>query len=126
MDCNEETIEVLYNSGYGGYGLSDKAKKMFKERKTNEDSEVDRDTPLILQIFRELGVEFSDKYCDVRIKKIPKKYKNFYEFAEYDGKEKVIIDFDKYDLVSTLFHDTMTDGEKIIKLKEKYKYDLCN
>jgi hypothetical protein len=36
MDCHEEKIEVLYNSGYGGYGLSDKAKKMFEERKTNE------------------------------------------------------------------------------------------
>ena len=48
MDCNEEKIEVLYNSGYGGYGLSDKAKKMFEERKTNEDYEYDRDN----RIFR--------------------------------------------------------------------------
>jgi hypothetical protein len=48
MDCNEENIEVLYNSGYGGYGLSDKAKKMFEERKTNKDYEYDRDN----RIFR--------------------------------------------------------------------------
>ena len=26
MECNEETIEVLHNSRYGGYELSDKAK----------------------------------------------------------------------------------------------------
>ena len=49
MECNKETIEVLYNSIYGGYELSDKTKKMFEERKTNEDNEDDRDTPLILQ-----------------------------------------------------------------------------
>ena len=89
MEYNEEAVEVLYNSRYGGYELSDKAKKMFEERKTNEDYEDDRDTPLILQIFHELGVEFSDKYCDVRIKKIPKKYKNFYKYLEYDGRESV-------------------------------------
>jgi hypothetical protein len=123
MECNEETIEILYNSRYGGYGLSDKAMKIFEERKTNEDYECDRDTPFILQIFHELGLEFSDKYCDIRIKKIPKKYKNCYDISEYDGKERVEIDYDKYDLLSTLFHDTMTDSEKIIKLKEKYKYD---
>jgi hypothetical protein len=70
MDCDEETIEVLYNDAYGGYGLSDKAKKMFEERKTNEDFEDDRDTLLILQIFHELGIEFSDKFCQVKSEKI--------------------------------------------------------
>jgi hypothetical protein len=119
MDCDEESIEVLYNAGYGGYGLSDKAKKMFEERKTNEDDEDDRDTPLILQIFHELGVEFSDKYCKVKSKKIKKKYKDFYKFSEYDGKEDVYIDYSKYELVSILLHETMTDSEKINKLKEK-------
>ena len=93
MDCDEETIEVLYNAAYGEYGLNDKAKKMFEKRKTNEDYEDDRDTPLILQVFHELGVEFSDKYCKVKSKKIKKKYKGFYKFLEYDGKETVEIDY---------------------------------
>ena len=124
MECNEEAVEVLYNSRYGGYELSDKAKKMFEERKTNEDYEDDRDTPLILQIFHELGVEFSDKYCKVKSTKIPKKYKGFYKFSEYDGKEEVYVDYYKYELVSTLLDDTMTDSEKINKLKEKFTRHL--
>ncbi len=122
MDCIEETIEVLYNYAYGGYGLSEKALKMLEERKTNDESEYDRDAPLIIQIFNELGDEFNGKCCKVKSKKILKKYEKFYDISEYDGKERVEIDYDKYDLVSTIFHETMTDSEKIIKLKEKYGY----
>jgi hypothetical protein len=123
MDCDEETIEVLYNAAYGGYNLSEKAMKMFEERKTIEEvryAEYDRDTPLILQIFHELGDEFSGKCCRVKSKKIKKKYENFYNITEYDGKERVEIDYYKYELVSTLLDDTMTDSEKINKLKEKF------
>ena len=122
MDCDEETIEVLYNAAYGGYNLSEKAMKMFEERKTIEDvrDACYRDTPLILQIFHELGDEFSGKCCEVKSKKIKKKYEKFYNITEYDGKEEVYIDYSKYELVSTLLHDTMTDSEKINKLKESF------
>ena len=84
---------------------------MFEERKTIEDvrdAEYYGDTPLILQIFHELGDEFSGKCCKVKSKKIKKKYKDFYKFSEYEGKEEVYIDYYKYELVSTLLHDTMT------------------
>ena len=72
--------------------------KMFEERKTNEDFEDDRDTPLILQIFHELGIEFSDKFCQVKSEKVPKKYKGFYKISEYDCKEEVYIDYYTYTL----------------------------
>ena len=76
---------------------------------------------MILQIFHELGDEFSGKCCEVKSEKILKKYEKFYDISEYDGKETVEIDYDKYDLVSTIFHETMTDSEKFNKLKEKYQ-----
>ena len=117
MDGNEETIEVLYNAQYGGYRLSEKTKKIFKERKTDEDDEDDRDTPLILQIFNELGDEFNGKFCTAKSEKI---LKNFYKITEYDGLEDVIIDDEKYEYVRILFHDTMTDKENIIKMKESF------
>ena len=123
MDCDEEQIEVLYNAAYGGYSLSDKAVKMFEERKTIEnvgDAVYYRDTPLMLQIFHELGDEFSGKCCKIKSKKINKKHKDFYYITEYDGKERVEIDYFKYELVSTLLDDTMTDSEKINKLKERF------
>ena len=63
---------------------------------------------------------FVRKYCKVKSKKIKKKYKGFYKFSEYDGKETVEIDYHRYDLVSILLDDTMTDSEKINKLKERF------
>ena len=107
--------------------MSDKAKKIFEGRKTDEDDENDRDTPLMLQIFNELGPEFNRYRYAARTEKIPKKYKNFFKITEDDGSEEVLIDDEihglvneKYELVSILFHDTVTDNEKIIKMKEKF------
>ena len=48
MDCTDEPIEVSYNAAYGGYGLSDKAKKIFEARKTSGDDEDDRGTQFML------------------------------------------------------------------------------
>lgn len=120
MDCcDEETIEVLYNARHGGYGLSEKAEKMYEERSGRNVHSLDsRHSPLLLQIFHELGDEFNSKYCYAKIKKIPKKLENFYEIDEYDGLEEVIIDYYTYELTNTILHSTMNDNEKIIKLKE--------
>ena len=72
-----------------------------------------------MQIFHELGDEFNSKYCDATIKKIPKKFENFYEIDEYDdGLEEVVIDYHTYGLTNTILHSTMYDNEKINKLKE--------
>ena len=89
MDCDE----VLYNAAYGGYSLSEKAVKMFEERKTIEDvgdAEYYRDTPLILQIFHELRDEFSGKCCKVKSKKIKKKHKGFYKFSDYESLHRLL------------------------------------
>ena len=40
--------------------------------------------------------------------------------TDYDGKEEVEIDYHHYELISTLLDDTMTDSEKINKLKEEF------
>ena len=93
MDCDEETIEVLYNAAYGGYSLSEKAVKMLEERKTIEDfldAEYYRNTPLILQIFHELGDEFNGEYCEVKSKKIPNKYEKFMTFQNMMEKKELI------------------------------------
>ena len=120
MDCcDEETIEVLYNARYGGYGLSEKAEKMYEERSGRKADCLDcRHSPLLLQIFHELGDEFNSKYCYAEIEKIPKKFENFYVIDEYDGLEEVIIDYHTYELTNTILHSTMNDNEKINKLKE--------
>jgi hypothetical protein len=54
--------------------------------------------PTLIEIYKELGNEFDDKYSKTKIKKIPKKYKNYCEIEEYDGQECVKIDYTKYKL----------------------------
>jgi hypothetical protein len=109
---NEERMEVLYNACYGGWGISDKAMELYKLRSVNDNSmgleyECDellcRTDPILIQIYNELGDEMNTKWCKIKIKKIPKKYENYYFISEYDGKECVEINFTKYKL-DTLYN----------------------
>lgn len=94
---NEEEIEILYNNCYGGWGLSIKAKELYKLRQGNFNFDI-RDDPILVQIYKELGTDFDGKFSKTKIRKIPKKYKNYYYISEYDGIECVNIDYTKYKL----------------------------
>ena len=94
---SEEEIEVLCNHCYGGWGMSDKANELYKIRKT-EKYLSKRSDPILIQIYKELGDEFDGKYSKTGIEKIPKKYENHYYISEYDGLEKVEIDYAGYEL----------------------------
>jgi hypothetical protein len=80
---NEEEIEILYNIQFGGWGITKKAEELYKLKKGIDDL-LDlnfydleyRTDPILIEIYKELGDEFDDKYSKTRIKKIPKKYKN--------------------------------------------------
>jgi hypothetical protein len=101
---NEEEIEILYNSTYGGWGISKKTFELYKLRSNLTNlSEFEKDfscrnDPILIQIYKELGDDFDDKFSKSKIKKIPKKYENYYYIEEYDGKEFVKIDYIKYKL----------------------------
>lgn len=130
---DEEYIEVLYNTCYGGYGISETAIKEYNKRKKEIDplfQEISydffsilgtsRDDTTLIEIFKEMGNKFNDKYAKIKIKKIPKKYKNFYEISEYDGKESIHINNHSFVISSIkkiLYNDTPSD-EKIKKIKE--------
>jgi hypothetical protein len=106
---NEEEIEILYNNCYGGWNISKKAIELYKLRNNNVqdsdntlDSELDfyyqRNDPILIQIYKELGHEFDDKYSKTKLKKINKKYENYFYIDEYDGAECVKINYTKYKL----------------------------
>lgn len=99
---NEEEIEILYNDKYGGWGISKKAFELYQLRSgSNSEFESDfhsRNDPILVQIYKELGNDFDDKFSRSKIKKIPKKYEYFYYIEEYDGNECVKIDYKKYKL----------------------------
>jgi hypothetical protein len=101
---NEEQIEILYNVKYGGWGISKKAEELYQCKKCTDDK-LDisydlsyRTDPILIEIYKELGTEFDDEYSKTKIKQIPKKYENYYEIHEYDGKESITINYTKYKL----------------------------
>ena len=98
---NEEEIEILYNSKYGGWGMSKKAFELYKLKVNLSEFEKNfccRNDQNIIQIYKELGDDFDDMFSKTRIKTIPKKYENYYYIEEYDGKECVKINYTEYKL----------------------------
>ena len=121
----EEEIEVLLNDCYGGWQISNKAKKLYELRRT-KNSIRRRSDPILVQIYKELGDEFDGKYSKTGIEKIPKKYEKYYIISEYDGLESIEIDYTKYELdhlkqkiKEILENNSMDNDEKIKALEGK-------
>ena len=112
QETDNEQIEVLYNNCYGGWQISDKANELYTLRKTYNSKNYlsERNDPILIQIYNELGDEFDGKYSRTAIKRIPKIYQNYYYISEYDGLEKVDIDYTKYK-----FDNIYTQIKKILQ-----------
>ena len=97
---NEEEIEILYNINYGGWSVSNKAIELYKLRSNLSELEKNfcRNDPILIQIYKELGNDFDGMCSKSKIEKILKKYEYFYYIEEYDGKECIKIDYNKYKL----------------------------
>lgn len=94
--------KVVYNKSYGGFGLSDEGRALFrklyfeKHRKHfHDDSDefdviedfVKRHDPLLVQVVETLGERASASICTLVIKTL--KLGNRYYITEYDGRETV-------------------------------------
>jgi hypothetical protein len=128
---NEEEIEILYNICYGGWTISKKAIELYKLRNPNynlTENEFDyyfnRQDTILIQIYKELGNDFDDKYSKTKIKKILKKYENYYDIDEYDGKEWVRINYTKYKLdniynkIKEILQSNNNDNTKINEIEQ--------
>ena len=60
QEMDKEEIEVLYNSCYGSWRISNKAKELYTLRTTNNSNNYvrKRSDPILIQIYNELGNEF--------------------------------------------------------------------
>lgn len=131
----EEMIEVLICGSYGGWGISSKARKKYRDRTEGINKEIPEDSayykygierhdPILVQIYKELGEEFNHRHSRAEIEEIPKKYENYYTISEYDGLESVNIDYYRYDKemykmnIETILKSEMNNDEKIEELKK--------
>jgi hypothetical protein len=85
-------VKVVINEDFGGFGLSDDAEALYKERKgiTDPDwwyGDIARDDPLLIQIVKEMGDKADGTFASLRIVEIPDDV-NWY-IEEYDGREWV-------------------------------------
>ena len=116
----EEFAEVLYNDSYGGYDTSEKANDLHDVLNPTGVLDI-RTDPTWLRIYHELGTEFNGKYSNIKVKKIPKKYilNNCYSISEYDGKEKVNIEYEHYALeqIKLILKSSDMNDEKIHRIE---------
>lgn len=81
--------KVAYNSYYGGFGLSEKARKLLNRLKGEEVDyhDLPRHDKDLVAVVEELGSEASGTFNSVVIAEIDS---DRYRISEYDGWERVI------------------------------------
>lgn len=87
--------KILYNNCYGGFGLSETAMIMYKQKAgIDPDTEIyswdmDRSDPILIETVEALGLELSgDRYSKLAIAEVPSGVK--YRIDEYYGNESVM------------------------------------
>jgi hypothetical protein len=83
---------IVINDCYGGFGLSDEAKDLYKDMAGITDSDwydrdIARDDPYLVKIVRDLGSSAGGGYSKLKIVEVPSDVE--WEIAEYDGVEWV-------------------------------------
>ena len=82
-------MKIAINTCYGGFGLSEKARKELKQRTAHYDitHSIKRNDPHLIAIIEEMGSKASAEYADIVIVEIPDDIE--WQIEEYDGKEWV-------------------------------------
>ena len=86
--------KIVYNTCFGGFGLSQKAKDRYWELKGELipegwwEIDLDRADPVLVQVVEELGGEADGAYADLEIRELEPGTK--YIIDEYDGLETVM------------------------------------
>jgi len=99
-ESSSNEIAVLCNGCYGGFSISEKAQELYKsytgiDISSRPDCRTD---PVLYRVYNELGSEFDGYHAKVYHKLIDKKYKDYIKIKEYDGAERIEIDYKKYKL----------------------------
>jgi hypothetical protein len=69
--------KIVYNSSYGGFGISDEAEIRYRELTDNINNEdfdvydIDRADPILVQVVEELGKKANGKFSTLHIAEVP-------------------------------------------------------
>ena len=128
---NNKTVKVVYNSIHGGFGLNKNALAEYNKitsRNIEFDECIDRCDMILIDMVETMGVAINESYSKLKIKEFPIKYKTFLSWNEYDGKETVTINYDKYlihHIKCIKDNTTITLEEKMRHIQELYdEYDM--
>jgi hypothetical protein len=117
-------MKIIINTDFGGFGLSQKAFELYKQRAGIENVsknkwDVDyRDDPIMVSIVEELGEEADDHFSRLEIREIPDEYD--YDIGEYDGWEHVVLRIKESRLRELI---RIGDEDAIVKYVKKTQTD---
>ena len=115
---NEKTFKVVYNDCYGGFDISKKALAEYNRRMSTNFTyaeQILQSDPVLIELVETMGKEVNSHVSRLKIKEFPIKYKGFLIWSEYDGKENVSIDYDRY----LIYHIKVVMDDKFLSSHEK-------
>ena len=86
----EDTIKVVVNRCFGGFGLSEEAMRRYCAESGNADAvdfDLERTDPLLVKIVEEMGSKADGWAAQLRVVEIPADVD--WEIDEYDGREHI-------------------------------------
>lgn len=87
------TKKVVINKCYGGFGLSEEAMRLYKQKANlSEDNniydyELERDDPFLVEVVEELGEDANTPWSYLKVIELPENLEYYIE--EYDGAEHI-------------------------------------
>ena len=123
-------FKVIYNNCYGEFGVSELALKEYNMR-TNKNithgRSIDRFDTTLIELVETLGEAVNDLHSELKIMEIPIKYRAFIDIEDYDGKQFVRINYNRY----MIYHmncikdnNMMSSDEKMVAIQNLFnEYD---
>ena len=83
-------MQIVINSCYGGFGLSNKALELYNTLANTDIQccfELERNDPILVHVVETLGDEANGRFAKLRVVEIPDDVN--WEISEYDGYESI-------------------------------------
>lgn len=127
-----ETVPMLLNVSYGGFGFSDVAIQEYIKRMKQKDSAYDtrkisyngygiyRFDPVMINVVRDIGDKANGRFAKLQVVDVIKEYIDYIDIDEYDGKETFDYDVSAYTLekINDIIDSSVTAEQKVKSIKE--------